>query len=362
MNLGMNWTSQRMLKGKEALCGSFDEDEELDYEEHVRDENSEIEEGEVPTDSDEEESEEELEDEEVAQCIRSRNLDRLKKILKKRENDCKQLKKEMEKEKLREKQKHEMQELVSKIGKVTKTKCTIQRSLASSKQNSPSHSPKVQKYRVKGKPPDKKDVRVVQQKEKPREEGSEYNDLLSTMLKLKQGSTDYNEIVANAMNAMDNLLTLSDKHNKVERNCAGVKADMIVEGKVGHRGNARTKASGTRVNSGEKGTSSANNHETGANAIFDIIDKFVNKDSGSMPTANDGMAMSLLAALSDNANSFNTSNPSPESPEKTVKLLNAIKGCLGGYKGEVKKNINKKLVSGKCAKPEESDIKLVVPP
>ena len=133
---------------------------------------------------------------------------------------------------------------------------------------------------------------MVQQKEKPREERSEYNDLLSTMLKLKQGSTDYNEIVANAMNAMDNLLTLSDKHDKVDRNRAGVKADMSVEGKVGHRGNARTKASGTRVNSGEKGTSSANNCEPGANAIFDIIDKFANKDNGSASTANNGMAMS----------------------------------------------------------------------
>ena len=197
------------VEGERALCGSFDEDEELDYEEHVRNENSEIEEREVHMDSDEAESEEELEDEEVAQCICTRNLDKLKKILKKRENDCKQLKKEMEKKKLHEKQECKMPELVSKIRKVTKTKRTLQRSLASSKQNSPSHSPKVQKYRVKGKPPTrKKDIRVVQQKEKPREERSEYNDLLSTMLKLKQGSTDYNEIVANAMNAMDNLLTL----------------------------------------------------------------------------------------------------------------------------------------------------------
>ena len=108
---------------------------------------------------------------------------------------------------------------------------------------------------------------------------------------------------------------------------------MSVEGKVGHRGNARTKASGTRVNSGEKGASSANNCEPGANAIFDIIDKFANKDNGSTSTATDGMATSLLAALSENANSFNTSNPSPESPGKTVKLLNVIKGCLAGGQG-----------------------------
>ena len=37
------------VEGERALCGSFDEDEELDYKEHVREENSEIEEGEVPT-------------------------------------------------------------------------------------------------------------------------------------------------------------------------------------------------------------------------------------------------------------------------------------------------------------------------
>ena len=92
------------IEGERALCGSFDEDEELDYKKHVRDENSEIEKGEVHTDSDKVESEEELEDEEVAQCICMRNLGKLKKILKKRENDCKQLKKEMEKEKLCEKQ------------------------------------------------------------------------------------------------------------------------------------------------------------------------------------------------------------------------------------------------------------------
>ena len=83
------------MEGEKDLCGSFNEDEELDYNDHL---NSEMEEGEVDSDSEESDGE----DNEIQDCIKSGNVDKLKRILKRREEDCKKLEKQVQKEKQRE--------------------------------------------------------------------------------------------------------------------------------------------------------------------------------------------------------------------------------------------------------------------
>ena len=94
------------------MCGSFNEEEELDYEEHLQDENSDQEEGEVI--SDESEDEQWEEDLEVNRCVKSGNLEKLKKILKRREEDCKKLEKEVQKEKNKKKQELEIRKVLEK--------------------------------------------------------------------------------------------------------------------------------------------------------------------------------------------------------------------------------------------------------
>ena len=91
------------------LCGSFEEGEEFDYEDDL--DESEAEEGEI---SHESEPESEDEDPAVTKCIRDHNIDKLKKILKKREEACKKLQKDLKKERLREKQDQEMRGILQR--------------------------------------------------------------------------------------------------------------------------------------------------------------------------------------------------------------------------------------------------------
>ena len=57
----------------------------------------------------------------------------------------------------------------------------------------------------------KTDSRVVQKKTtaKEKENRSEYAQVFNSFLKLKQGQSDYSDIVANALEATDNIFMLS---------------------------------------------------------------------------------------------------------------------------------------------------------
>ena len=102
---------------------------------------SEREEGEI---SGQEESDDD-EESEIELCVKTGNLEKLKKILKRREEDCKKLEKEMKKEKLKEQKSKEMKLVLSKLSKVSQTRRNLKNSLASSRQNSPLGSPRPSK-------------------------------------------------------------------------------------------------------------------------------------------------------------------------------------------------------------------------
>ena len=76
---------------------------------------------------------------------------------------------------------------------------------------------------------------------------------------MKQGSSDYNVIVANAMEATDNLLTLKDAQGTSSQPVKPIQNKTV--GKVGQ----------------SQKVAGANNRYNNADAIFSIIDKFVNK-------------------------------------------------------------------------------------
>ena len=73
------------VEGERQLCGSFNEEDELEYRSLW---GSNCEDGEIT------EQESEDEDSKIEDCVKSGDLIRLKQILKRREEDCKQLQKE----------------------------------------------------------------------------------------------------------------------------------------------------------------------------------------------------------------------------------------------------------------------------
>ena len=105
-----------------------------------------------------------------------------------------------------------MQALLNKIQKVTRTKKDLQHSLASSRHGTLANSRKT--WRKGRSAPTRREPQpwgtTSRDASGNKEQRSEYSDTLHSLLKLKQGSSDYNAIVANAMEATDNLLTLKD--------------------------------------------------------------------------------------------------------------------------------------------------------
>ena len=167
--------------------------------------------------------------------------------------------------------------LVSKIQKVTKAKKDLQRSLASSKQASLAGSPRVSTKRKPKTAPKQQPTRTVMSKSSKKEDRSEYDDVLKSFLKIKQGSSNYNDIVANAMEATDNLLAYregqSSKHASKSKN--------VKVAKHGTDKHDKDKGSGKSVN---------------ADAIFSMLDKHANRGD---KVDNEGLASSLLAALTE---------------------------------------------------------------
>ena len=232
-----------------------------------------------------------------------------------------------------------------KIQKVDHTKKSLQRSLAGSRQSSPAHSPKVGKRTTSRR--SAKDTRLVQTKS--REEKREYADIFDSLLKLKQGDGDYASLVANAMEATDQLLELKssrESESAKSNKDTSKKSKQCTTNKVGKPGRGLKAASKAQVE-----------------GVMETIDRFANNNA--CDNSDPDLAKSLLAALKGTKDT----QQSKAAPEKTMKLLSKIKQCVnsnkeeateGGVNTQESNDRKKKLVSGKCAKPEESDIHIVV--
>ena len=370
------------VEGERALCGSFDEEEQLVYDELMREQNS-MEDGEI---SGEETQSEEENDPEVEDCLKAGNLDKLKRILKKREEECKKLKKEMEKEKLKEKQNKEMKAVLEQINKVNKTRRSLQQSISASRHASPADSPKTFKKVV---PTGKVTKQKVSKKPaRGTKEGaattdrSEYNQILESFLKLQHGNTEYADRVANALEATDQIIALSGSKVEIDSDFNEINQTKT---------QSKNKNKGSKPNEKEV-ISLKKANERNSNEVFDIIDKFANKQSNKSERASAQVAQALLSALNKQHNSdpeseseaftpeAAVSTNSKETQDKTIKVLETITQCFHGNKGnskpeqknenstqetsgrtqDNKDSTNKKLISGKCTRPDESDIKQVV--
>ena len=166
------------------------------------------------------------------------------------------------------------------------------------------------------------------------------------------------------MNATDSLLAISK--NRVQDSVLD-KHDEV-KGKKGHKGRGvKAKANKELGNANTEEQSS----NEGLNAIFDIIEQFANK-SGTGEKYQDNVAELLLAALNNSkasesdASKDNRESKQTRTKEKSIKLLENINKCITGEPLEdttetkTEEESKKKLVSGKCAKPDDTDIQMVV--
>ena len=131
------------LTGEHKLCGSIqgEESEYSELEEELDEEESELEDGEM--------SGQESEDPEVEECIAKQDLVQLRKILRRREEECKKLQKGVNYEKEKVQKDKEMKELLGKITKVSRTRDSLRRSLVNSRAASPVPAKKSQRKEEK---------------------------------------------------------------------------------------------------------------------------------------------------------------------------------------------------------------------
>ena len=346
------------IEGERELCGSFNVEDKHELQSLHE---SDREDGEISENEDSEQEESEVEF-----CIRTGNVEKLKKILRKREEDCRMLEKEVKKEQLKERQNKEMKQVLAKLSKVNRTKKDLRRSLAGSRQSSPCDSPTSSRKTTQ-----KEDAQLVQRK-KPqgtqkrtatmpsKEQRSEYSDVFNSFMHLRQGNQEYTDRVASAMEATNNIFSIRQERQGSDK----------LGNKV--RSSGRTSTVKGKVN---KVRERSNTPPTGANAIMEIIDSFVNTNKGDKEGKQ--VAEALLSALTGDNELEDEKKLTPgmqdssvkdtRTKEKTLKLLDSIKKCITGEgvpgvcdlmqaDGEEKS----KLVSGKCTKPDELDIKLVV--
>ena len=201
----------------------------------------------------------------------------------------------------------------------------------------------------------------------PRTERSEYDQVFNSLIKLKHDkNADFADKVASAMKATDSLFEMSRERGEA----TGVKSTCKLTDAQSKHVNA------THLDNHDKGdkalpckpkTSIRDPIKTkdNANELFDIIDKFANngKESGN------NIVEALLEALKGNK-TMTTSQVVPDELQseahegQAVQLLQSLEQCINKEQSHhtppEESEKGKKLVSGRSAKPDETDIQKVV--
>ena len=335
-------------------------EEELDYSEaDVSEmescEDSEHEDGEISSSESEEE-------EMLEKSVRNKDVEKLKEILKASKEDVMKLQKQVKKEKEKDAKKNkEIKDLLKQIKETNKHRSSLQQSLASSKNSSPQESPVKKKPTRKPKSDIRKVISRNEKKAGTKEKGkSEYKDTLSSLLKLKQGdSDDYAELVVKAMEATDNILALkklrndnSDCENSNEKS-----KKVKSKSNIGKKKEVKTTTEALKNLSQDSNEEEDNNESV--NALMTAIEKLSihGLDTEAMfknasGCDNNEFAEKLLRELRE-CKQNKTTRQQHNKGNNPVNKLNDEKK----KEDEDEEMKGKKVVSGKCAKPDEADIK-----
>ena len=331
----------------------FSDEEQLDYEESETEE--EIEDGEIT--SDEQQSSED--DQEIKECMEEMNLEKLKRILKKRQEECCKLQSKVKKEKEKDlKKRKEMEKVMEMIKAADKKKACLQKSLESSRTGTRNTTPVSSPKTNKRKSSSNKDSRVVVKKRngnKHKAEASEYSDTLNSLLKLKQGNgnEEYSELVMKAMEATDNMLNLKEQRKESKQETIKIrktkskgeskKGKNVIEllekaGAIANKGNSKTESEDSDNCESEENNKKCEMTKEGANAL---LSKLLNAKA---KTTKETMGEKLIDILLSDANLTENANEITKEEDRQTETV---------QKG-------KKLTSGKCTKPDESDIMRVI--
>ena len=253
-----------------------------------------------------------------------------------------------------------MKTILEEIRKTSRAKSDLQRSLQNSRNTTPMNSPIKPKVTRKvipktdGKKEQRKGTRKQTKRTMPQEkvsERSEYDDLLDSLLKIKQGegSEEYADLVEKAMEATDNLLSIKNSRSKTDsKQCKKAKnttkSDVVFEllDKLGEK---------------QSGNDNNNcNSETmeGAKACDPI--ELIKRIKAVAPGVTKGE--NIIDTIHKNA--VNKSKEEHDIDTLCEKFRNILSKGAESQISQVKHDKSKKLVSGKCAKPDDSDIKRVV--
>ena len=333
------------ISGERELVEDDEEYLDIDPEE----EDNFPEEGEL-VESDEGEDEEDEFAELIKKYTKEGNVKKLKQILIIKKEKCEALSREIMVEQKKEKDK-QLKEILGELSKVNKRKNDLERSLANSRNNSPEVSPRRQKVKstkktsTKVKASTSKGRRAVKtpsstKRTQRTDEKREYEEILNSFINLKQGSAEaYSELVEEAMNATDNILKLKNTRKRNETKCrkpldfeSAEKITAPVKQQVNNCSqNELPKHKALELLNALQSIT-GNKRRLSGKAIETIIGEVEQLDG--IHTYSEG----------------NTNKVTMEQHDEETKTKNASNK---GKRGE-------KLVSGKCSKPDETDIQLVV--
>ena len=236
-----------------------------------------------------------------------------------------------------------MQSLLLQIKQADRVKENLQRSLASSRNNSPISSPKSKKGKKKtatdtGRKEKKTNNKTSRTTGKQSKEQSEYDDTLNSILNLKQGQNkQYSELVLKALKATNNIMS-------IKRMC-----DSNPDNSDDNNATSSSKQKKTRAVKGSKG-----------GKLLNIIDQFKTEYSSNTSGREwekqvlhlQEKLLNELKARDERLEHIERVLVNKESEDRNNTIEKRGRDTEQGNEVDRKK----KLVSGKCTKLDESDI------
>ena len=325
-------------------------EDDLDYLDVETDEEEDefLEDGEIDSESNSDTDNNEVN---TKQLVLSKDANRIREIIKAKKAKCRDLQKEICMEKQKEKDK-EIKQLLAELEKVSKTEQSLEQTLATSRNNTPTNSPNktkkkhttvkstIRKVRRRtdntASPPLRGRISKKKPNKKDSDDKSEYESVLETLLNLKQGRAEaYTDLVDQAMSATDNIIKLKKNQD---------------DGKIEIR--SKVNKVGQMLNKDAKCNSSNSEHDDKVQAL-QLLNAIQTKVKGGQV-----IDSATLSSIMGGANCEDTHNESNNAVSFTSESDTEPFITCENVKKTKKKP--KKLVSGKCTKPDEVDIQQVV--
>ena len=219
--------------------------------------------------------------------------------------------------------------MLSETNKVSKRNCSLEKSLASSRNHTPDSSPRRKSRSLKSTRKNKKMTRTPNKLE---DDKSEYTEVLNSFLNLKQGKAEaYSDLVEQAMSTTDNILKLKKDRQAIS---SGNKNKIEIQ--------------------------NSDNESPEGNKALQLLSALQTMVSSGEPINNSTIGRLIGDVASDDSFIEDNMHGDNATKEEKIKRRRHSRGTKHDETKDESSDRKKKLVSGKCAKPDETDIKMVV--